>query len=111
LLKHRQPFISIPHAETPLFNIFFISSHPCHFLTVPVAETPATFHFPPVAETPITSNLSSVFPFTPSFFYHPSLPKKLRPTIVSPLFVAETPFASNSSSFIHDVETPPFNTL
>jgi hypothetical protein len=30
--------------------------------TFPVAETPATFHFPPVAETPITSNLSSVFP-------------------------------------------------
>jgi hypothetical protein len=37
-------------AETPLAATF------------PVAETPATFHFPPVTETPITSNLSSVFP-------------------------------------------------
>jgi hypothetical protein len=43
LLKHQQPFISIPHAETPLFNISF---HPRHFLTIPIAETPATFHFP-----------------------------------------------------------------
>jgi hypothetical protein len=27
------------------------------------------------------------------------------------LFVAETPFPSNLSSFIHDAETPPFSTL
>jgi hypothetical protein len=39
---------SPPSAATPFAAIF------------PVAETPATFHFPPVAETPIVSNLSSV---------------------------------------------------
>jgi hypothetical protein len=39
---------------------------------LPVAETPATFHF---------------------------------------LSVAETPFASNLSSFIHGVETPPVSTF
>jgi hypothetical protein len=39
------------------------------------------------------------------------LTKQFRPAIVSPLFVVETPFASNPSSFIHDAETLPFSTL
>jgi hypothetical protein len=42
--------------------------------TFPVAETPATFHFPPVAETPIVSNFSSISPDaeTPLFnIFHP----------------------------------------
>jgi hypothetical protein len=68
--------------------------------TFPVAETPATFHFPPVAETLIVSNFSSVFPmlkhhysaFFISFhhiiFSHPpSSTKQFRPTIVSPLLL------------------------
>jgi hypothetical protein len=37
--------------------------------------------------------------------------KQLHPALVSPLSVAETPFASNLSSFIHDAKTPPFNTF
>jgi hypothetical protein len=70
------------------------------------------FIFPPVAEIPIASNLSSVFPmlkhhcsaffisFHPVIFFSPPpLPKQLRPTIVSPLSVAETPFISNPSFF------------
>jgi hypothetical protein len=100
------------------YSAFFISSHLRHFLTVSVAETPATLHFPPVAETPITSNLSSSlpmlkhhysaffsFPSAPSFFSPPSSTKQLRPAIVSPLSVAETPFISNPSFF-----SPPSST-
>jgi hypothetical protein len=37
--------------------------------------------------------------------------KQFRPAIVSPLFVAETPFVSNPSSFTLDAETPLFSMI
>jgi hypothetical protein len=76
--------------------------------TFPVAETPATFHFPPVAETPTVSNFSSVSPMLKhhcsTFFI--SFPSSFLPFIIDETipssncfasFVAETPFASNFS--------------
>jgi hypothetical protein len=116
LLKHRyqQPFIIFPDAETPLFSIF-------HFFPLPKHSSPPFSHyfhcrnnsvqhlfrhhyqFFSVAETPLSATLH--------FSHPPSSTKQFRPAIVSPLSVAETPFASNPSSFIHDAETPPFNTF
>jgi hypothetical protein len=61
------------------------------------------FTFFSVAETPLSETLHLSHP--------PSSTKQSRPTIVSPLSVAETPFASKPSSFIHDAETPSFNTF
>jgi hypothetical protein len=92
-------------------STFFISSHPQniparHFLTIFIAETTPSstcFDVLLVAETPLSATLH--------FSHPPSSTKQFRPAIVSPLSVAETPFASNPSSFIHDAETPPFNTF
>jgi hypothetical protein len=91
-------------------STFFISSHsqntPArHFLTIFIAETTPSstcFDFLPfVAETPLSATLH--------FSHPPSSTKQFRPAIVSPLSVAETPFVSNPSSFIHDAETPLFS--
>jgi hypothetical protein len=74
--------------------------------TFPVAETPATFHFPPIAETPITSNLSSVFPMLKhhrSTFFISAHPRHFLTVFIAettpsstcfdvPLSVAETPY-------------------
>jgi hypothetical protein len=93
-------------------STFFISSHsqntPArHFLTIFIAETTPSstcFDFLPfVAETPLSATLH--------FSHPPSSTKQFRPAIVSPLSVAETPFVSNPSSFIHDAETPLFSMI
>jgi hypothetical protein len=63
--KTSQPAIILTPETTPSSTCFAFppSSAATPFAaTFPVAETPATCHFPPVAETPIVSNLSSVFP-------------------------------------------------
>jgi hypothetical protein len=73
--------------------------------------------FSPVAETPIVSNFSSSSPDaeTPLFsIFHPlpiiflTLHHRRNNSVqqLFRLFVAETPFASNPSSFIHVAETP-----
>jgi hypothetical protein len=88
LLKHQQPFIFLPllkhHYQQP-------------FISFPDAETPLfnIFHFFPPP------------PFSHCFHCRNNSVQHL----FRPLSVAETPFASNPSSFIHDAETPPFNTF
>jgi hypothetical protein len=109
MLKHRcAALLTFHDAETPLSNTdltFPDAETPlCSTVDFSVAETPATFHFPPVAETPITSNLSSV-PFTPSFFSPPSLPKQLRPALVSPFFL----LLKHRLAATFPVETPLFS--
>jgi hypothetical protein len=111
------PSFSLPKQLCPaLVSLFPPSSAATPFAaTFPVAETPATFHFPPVAETPIVSNFSSVSPMLKhhcSAFFIP-FPSSFSPSIIDETipssncfasFVAETPFASNPSSFIHVVK-------
>jgi hypothetical protein len=87
-------------------STFFISSHPPIFSlsSLPKQLRPTLVStFFSVAETPLSATLH--------FSHPPSSTKQFRPAIVSPLSVAETPFASNPSSFIHDAETPPFSTF
>jgi hypothetical protein len=106
LPKHRyqQPFISLPDAETPLFSIFHVFP-PRHFPIIFYSRNNSVQHLFR-RSPPLLKHLYQ----QPFIFLTISLPKQLRPAIVSPLFVAETPFASNPSSFIHDAETPPFST-
>jgi hypothetical protein len=133
------PIILTPET-TPSSTCFALSpSLCCNTIrsNFPVAETLATFHFPPVAETPIVNNFSSVSPMLKhhcSAFFIP-FPSSFSPSIIdetipssncfasfvaetpfasnpsSFIHIAETPFASNLSSFIHDAETPSFSTL
>jgi hypothetical protein len=62
------------------YSAFFISSHLRHFLTVSIAETPTTFHFPPLlkhrlpatpdAETPLFSIFHLLPPHHFSHLHH-----------------------------------------
>jgi hypothetical protein len=88
LPKHQQPFI-------PLLLLK-------HRLS-------ATFHpFPPDAETPLINILFIPFP---SSFSPPSSTKQFRPAIVSPLLLLKHLLPATLHHFIHDAETPSFNTI
>jgi hypothetical protein len=97
--KHRCTALMIFHdAETPLCSTVHLSD-----AETPLRNTGDCF---PDAETPLFNTVQH-FPFLPIYKNIPvpiippsfSFPKQLRPAIVSPLPVAETPFASNPSSF------------
>jgi hypothetical protein len=51
------------------YSTFFISSHLRHFLTVSVAETPPTFHFPPLLKHRLPTTFHQFSP-SPRHFSH-----------------------------------------
>jgi hypothetical protein len=102
LLKHRhqQPFIIFPDAETPLFNIFFISPHSqnipvCHFPIILIPETTPSstcFAFPlSVAETPLAATFPVAETLLSTTFHFLPVAETLLPATFHHCFDAETP--------------------